>query len=646
LVANKSILEIEVQDESFQAFLSAFHEFRDETAQVPKDWDKLAEAIDGPRKKLKDLTKEQKVALSGVTSGMRSTADSIDKAASAQGHFTGGIHKSAKAMGTLGNNAKKVAGVLKTIAGFGAAIGGMALGVAGLGIGAMFALGDMSNKVVQKQYAARSEGLNIGQRGGFAAGYGGVMGGKSNAESFLSTVAGAQTTPQGMALMASMGINATQNAQKSAEQMAERVGSMYRDSRKSGASALVAAQEVSNRTLHMFSISEIRALGHVHHKSWAAMEKNASLFSKQMALSDKGARKWVHFWGAITGTLSSVENTILSVLSDGKMLGSIQGAIRDAGSWLVMELRGIDVRESLDEFGNWVAHTATYPESSKFKTQLASFVSDVEMVGSEILAVAKNLKWLIPKSPTEYHGERGNKAFKKPSDNPYNWNDNAKHAALFGLLPGDRNMGPNYWKINPANPSNAHPSPPIAPPSRAVQSAAKALAPYRKDIDAAAKASGVKRSVIAGEIWAEDSGGKANAVSGGTYKGHGGKQLHTHGIGQFRRSTWREFAHGLPYSDANNPKDAIMVMGRFIAANMKNHRTRSGLESAYSGDPRGSAALAIYRAANQVGAAGYAEMLSTLREIAQNTSKGAQVHVHNGANPGSRVAVMSHAAGM
>ena len=173
--------------------------------------------------------------------------------------------------------------------------------------------------------------------------------------------------------------------------------------------------------------------------------------------------------------------------------------------------------------------------------------------------------------------------------------------------------------------------------------AAKALSPYTSDIEAAAKASGVKRSVIAGEIWAE-SGGNPNAIN--SYRGKNGKLHHVHGLGQFTRSTWNEFADGLPFSDANDPKDAIMVMGRFIAANMKNHKTNAGLESAYSGDLRGSAALAQYQGANQVGASGWGALLSTLQEIAKNTAKPTQVHVHNaGTAPGSRVALSAHAAG-
>jgi soluble lytic murein transglycosylase-like protein len=174
--------------------------------------------------------------------------------------------------------------------------------------------------------------------------------------------------------------------------------------------------------------------------------------------------------------------------------------------------------------------------------------------------------------------------------------------------------------------------------------AAQALRPYASDIDAAAKASGVKQSVIAGEIWAESSG-NPHAVSAGRFRGKDGKWHHAHGIGQFRRSTWNEYAGGLPYSDADNAKDAIMVMGKFISSNMKHHKTNAGLESAYSGDPRGSAALARYHASNQIGAAGWGDLLSTLQEIAKNTAKPAQVHVHSsGVNPGSRTALSAHAA--
>ena len=77
----KSVIDIQIDDENFKAFLDAFHEFRAETGDVPKDWDKVTDAMDGSRKKIRDLTKEQKAALGATEKQMHKTASAVDRAA-------------------------------------------------------------------------------------------------------------------------------------------------------------------------------------------------------------------------------------------------------------------------------------------------------------------------------------------------------------------------------------------------------------------------------------------------------------------------------------------------------------------------------------------------------------------------------------
>ncbi|MHB1023689.1 MAG: transglycosylase SLT domain-containing protein [Acidobacteriaceae bacterium] len=568
-MGNKSIIDVEINDENFKAFLDAFHEFRAEMGDVPKDWDNVTDAMDGSRKKIRDLTKEQKAALGATEKQMHKTASAVDSAAKSQGKFTREAKSGTKAVKALGMAA---AAAKMDAKGLAMSFAGIAGTILAAGVALAKLQNEMANAALKRQMSARELGMSPAKMKAFENVTQRYL---PNSKSFLTEIENAKQNPQEAIPLLRLGISERKIQQDSVSKLAflttEKMHAFYNAQPKATVGLIDQTAGLGN----LGSTSQWRLIGNTPMGDLAASAAAYHERAKQFHIGTKDYN---------AAAKLAVNENALGILAKTK---GIQSAA-------------------------WAAPVAEKANSAAIYGLGHAAVGAADAVNGFTSAMQHVAVVLLGK-------QAGN---------------NGHLAVLKGQM--ERAQGTSRYPAARA----------AYEQFKASQgAAAKALRPYASDIEAAAKASGVKRSVIAGEIWAE-SGGKANAVSAGRFRGKDGKWHHAHGIGQFRRSTWNEFAGGLPYSDANDPKDAIMVMGRFIAANMKNHKTNAGLESAYSGDQRGSAALTRYQAANQVGASGWGALLSTLQEIAKNTAKPTQVHVHNaGTAPGSRVALSAHAAG-
>ncbi len=568
-MGNKSIIDVEINDENFKAFLDAFHEFRAEIGDVPKDWDNVADAMDGARKRIRDLTKEQKAALGTTEKQMHKTAGAVDSAAKSQGKFTREAKSGTKAVKALGMAAAAAKMDAKGLAMSFAGIAGTIL-TAGVALAKL--QNEMANAALKRQMSARELGMSPAKMKAFENVTQRYL---PNPKSFLTEIENAKQNPQEAIPLLRLGISERKIQQDSVSKLAflttEKMHAFYDAQPKATVGLIDQTAGLGN----LGSTSQWRLIGNTPMGDLAA---SAAAYHKRAIQFHIGTKDYN------AAAKLAVNENALGILAKTK---GIQAAA-------------------------WAAPAAEKANSAAIYGLGHAAAGAADAVNGFSSAMQHVAVVLLGK-------QAGN---------------NGQLAVLKGQM--ERAQGTSRY---PA----AHAAYERFKASQGA--AAKALRPYTSDIEAAAKASGAPASVIAGEIYAE-SGGKANAVSADRFRSKDGKWHHAHGIGQFRRSTWKEFADGLPYSDANNPKDAIMVMGRFIATNMKHHKTNAGLESAYSGDPRGSAALTRYQYANQVGASGWGALVSVLQEIAKNTAKPAQVHVHNaGTAPGSRVALSAHAAG-
>ncbi|MBU2749872.1 hypothetical protein HER14_02530 [Acidithiobacillus thiooxidans] len=128
----KSVIDIQIDDTNFKAFLDAFHEFRAETGDVPQDWDKVAESIGGATSKLEGFTEQQQAAAAGADRGFTRLGRSTRQAAQEQHGFAKAARHSSSGLKALAKDAAALdlASLVDPLTAVAAVLGTIAIGAA------------------------------------------------------------------------------------------------------------------------------------------------------------------------------------------------------------------------------------------------------------------------------------------------------------------------------------------------------------------------------------------------------------------------------------------------------------------------------------------------------------------------------------
>lgn len=385
-MAIKKIIDIEVNDEKFLRFMDAFSEFDEAMSRTPEKTKRLEGVFSSLNHDVGRLGRQSVKFFRNMGSEASRIGSVFRSLNLSQILFTSEIGRTSVAMRALGAVANSVLETIKkisTIAGI-SIVGGV--GVAGL-------LSRMSNDVIRQRFSARSLGLETGNVKAFEASHGSIFGGEEGANSFLSTAAKSQATPEGIAMLSGLGISANQRADEIANQLLSRLNTEFRRLTGSGATQFQALQSLHARTLGTVPIEQIRAIGNAKPEEIKLAGEKEKEFVSKTAISDQSAEKWATFWTGITGTLSQVQNNLLSVLSQGKMLSAIQGAITSAGNTLVEWIKGDVVRQAMEKFGKFIADTVDYLRSQKFADAVKEFIDSIISLADKIKAVKSFFSW-------------------------------------------------------------------------------------------------------------------------------------------------------------------------------------------------------------------------------------------------------------
>lgn len=385
-MAIKKIIDIDVNDEKFLRFLNAYADLDAAMDKAPEKMKRLEGIFSGLNSGADRLGRGSVKFFKNIGSEALRINGVFKKLKFSQILFTSEIGRTSAAMKVLLGITNAILGTVKKLTG---AIG---VGIIG-GVGITSLLSRLSGDVIKQRFEARSVGLGTGDVKAFEASHGAIFGGEEGASSFLSTAARSQATPEGIATLSNLGINANQRADLVANQLIGRINAEFQRLVGSGATQFQALQVMQARTLGIIPIEQIRAIGNATPKEIEQASKDEGSFKERTAINDQSAEKWATFWTSITSTLSQVQNSILSVLSEGKMLLSIQGAITSAGSAIIEWIRGDAVRRAMETFGKFISDTVAYLRSQKFADAVKDFVDSVILIGHKIKSVTSFFSW-------------------------------------------------------------------------------------------------------------------------------------------------------------------------------------------------------------------------------------------------------------
>lgn len=435
-MSEKSVIDIDVHDAAFQAFLKAFLEFSDSLSDIPRDWAKVDKAIGATAPKMRKVNGESEKSAKAVAKG-------IDQATKAQKGLEKATGRSAAAMSRLGKEAKQVGHVLKFIAGFAMKFSAIGMGLTGIGGAAsLFGITDLASTAMNRQKSARGMGMTIGQQTALKN-YGSRL--FNDPLSVAQQAAEAKSNPQAAIPFEMLGYSYSQVLRRSVPSLV--FGAARREKALIGSNPQTAIMYSQNTALGAIaSPSDLLRLQRTSNGAINAAQASYRAAVPKDEIARAAADRDALMIQQVRQSKWEVERSIIVALS--KLSPEISEARKGLAQFVSGLIDSKPVAHFISHLGTKLQNLESYLESKSFQSALMKFGSGVELVGEEIWGVAQKLKFLLPHQPA---GQHGNGKFKNPKSNPYNWNDHAKGFLGFGY---DKYEGPDYYKTNPDNPAN------------------------------------------------------------------------------------------------------------------------------------------------------------------------------------------------
>ena len=387
-MAVKPIISIAVDDAAFQKFAASFADYNAKLEAQPESWQRLNAAMEGAGEAGEALASgalSGKEALALAFAQAELISGALSKAVKAQNALGDASHGTNKKMGELAKTAKslgsEIAGVGKWVLKLGAGA------LAGLGLGALlggFGVGELASAAFNRQRTAGGLGLTPGQLASFGV----------NAQPFLGpgalqAAAAAQLTYKSFAPLQMLGIDFNKARGMSAADLAfeELKGAVraWGQAQKSGlppeASPFVQAYLQLGGDIEDVRRAALAGLPAVG-AAQAGYRRDVGVlgFDKQTAAA----------WAAFKVQLDRAGMTLETVFI--KKLRPLVPEFTKLSEWVVNAIASFvdkigigGIESGLEAFGNFV-----------MKTDWKGIGTEVNLMASEIGAVADKLKWLLP----------------------------------------------------------------------------------------------------------------------------------------------------------------------------------------------------------------------------------------------------------
>ncbi len=392
-MANKSVLDIQVNDEQFKAFYELFQEYQQHLGSVPDDWKRIDQATKRAAKSFEAVTAGSAALLADIALHTKEMSESLKKATSAQKNF----HKETKGSA---DQMKKMAGYAKSLGSHIFGIGKYLFKIGALGGGLSllggFGLRELGEGAVRRQMQARALGLNQGQTRAWNIDLSRYLG-----IGAVHSVAGAQVdSGQWGTLIQSLsgtGIGLNQALSMAPDRLAHAiaVSAANRWNRESstqrGVDPFLKAQaSLLGGTEALRSLATAQRKGEFS-QGWAQYKRD----SLKYGISDKTTSAWYTFTREISAAGATIDTVLVKRLSAlAPSLADLLKSLTSDGAKLINGVLSKDnvdaIKRAMDEFAKFVA-------SGEFESKVKSFAKALGEVADVTISVAE---WIRKHFPT------------------------------------------------------------------------------------------------------------------------------------------------------------------------------------------------------------------------------------------------------
>ncbi|HFV9221161.1 hypothetical protein PVM11_17805 [Enterobacter roggenkampii] len=392
----KSIVDIDVNDDKFVAFMEKFKEYQAALEELPEAWRGLAHgATDATKETAKAKTEgdllakafsEGASAILSINSGLERLTDSLDRANKSQEDFNKKTRSSKGFLSDATKDAKSLAGHIRdattSLLSWGGIVG-LFTGV--LGVGGLFGLNRLAATTGSQRFTSLGIGTSIGALDSTAINYQKALG---NPTGTLGAIRDSQMDLSKRWQFQALGIN---NPDQDPAKLLPQLIRNARDIFVKNGSTLQGANAYG--LTNFFSLDDLNRFKNMSDEEINAMERRAQKDAKLLQITDQQARQWQDFNVQLDYSGQSIRNTFvrglgpltpqLSKLSDA-LAGAIDTVLQspELGKWIDGLAGGIE------RFGNYLA-------SPEFTKDVDSFMAGIEKLGA---LIGKVYDWVVGKT--------------------------------------------------------------------------------------------------------------------------------------------------------------------------------------------------------------------------------------------------------
>ncbi|EMF2455921.1 lytic transglycosylase domain-containing protein [Klebsiella pneumoniae] len=384
----KSIVDIDVNDDKFVAFMERFREYQSALDDLPEAWRVAAVGIGESSKqteKAKGETKELGAEFNAVAEAILTINSGIDRlntnledSKKKQDEFNKKAGQGQGFINQAKKDAKELAGHIKestaSLLSWGGIVG-IFTGV--LGVGGLFGINRLAATTGAQRFTSLGLGTSIGALDSTAINYQKALG---NPAGTLGAIRDSQMDLSKRWTFQAMGIN---NPDQDPAKLLPQMIRNARDIFVKNGSTLQGANAYG--LTNFFTLDDLNRFKNMSDEEITAMEKRAQQDARMLQITDQQARQWQDFNVQLDYSSQSIRNTFvrglgpltpqLSKLSDA-LAGAIDTVLKspELGKWIDALAGGIE------RFGNYLASPA-------FTSDVESFMSGVKKLALTIMDV-------------------------------------------------------------------------------------------------------------------------------------------------------------------------------------------------------------------------------------------------------------------
>jgi hypothetical protein len=401
-MAVKSIIDVDVNDDAFKAFMELFSKYQAALKKLPGAWNSVEQSSEKTGNIVETMAES-----------LNKTVDIIGKQLDAQQKMRREVEKTDRTMISLGRSTARVAGAVKdtTLS----LLKWSSIGFGFLTAGSFFGLGSLARASSQTRSQAMGVGITPAQLQAANLTYERF----GNVEPILSSIAQMQSDESQRYRFEALGIDKPETLSpfEILPRLLEGVGREYGELIRTGGTAL--APSTLGTTDFGFSPNMLRMLAQTY-QSGELRDLNAGLSERARTIGgnpDSG-RAWANFLADIGTAGARFQTTLIDILTP--LADPIKNVVDAFGELVRSGLTSQTFQDGIREFATWISALGETLKAPETRTALSKFYDDLKNLADRLKTAGESVLSFIESMARAVAWVTRQFSFERPEAQPGN----------------------------------------------------------------------------------------------------------------------------------------------------------------------------------------------------------------------------------